>query len=524
MWMSGCHFAKYYTKTIPKKPKDRTEEDKLAMAKEKVLLKNMSRIGECTMIIDPLFFQVIFYTVPEYPHQATHKPTTSYYRPAPQYSASSNLTFTTPYNPPKQVGTMQQPQTPSTSPAPTRAPVLSAAHPQSYQSNSQQQTQPVRAPAVPSPRPNAGLQPTSSPAPDPVIHMLAQRAGTDTKLKAVMKIVAAGKATPEQLQYFQGHIDELTNLLEARQKAAASKQTQQSQSPVAHTSSAGPPKPSTPVHQGTMAQSLRPPPTTSSAQPRPPGANVQQPQTYNRPTMPIKSQYQPPPVPAKPAFRHLYFEFIDGPGDRLYFPENTILEILPGSRQVRFSFIVIKPSAAESVLPSSKPAKPQHSAGPEPAPSSKQSPDTPSVSQNPTETKTADVLPQDKSVEGSSSKDPAQPTATQDAVPVPPSESKADKETAANPSKKGVYQCVTGTLLCDDYKLLDALQRAVRPPDEVRKYMNHIFDTVERAENRYLALRLPKSSENTSRAESQEADKENTPVESAAKRRRIGVK
>ncbi|KAF2754005.1 hypothetical protein EJ05DRAFT_514491 [Pseudovirgaria hyperparasitica] len=46
-------------------------------------------------------------------------------------------------------------------------------------------------------------------APDPIIHGLATRATSDMKLKNIMSIVAAGKATQDQLRYFQGHIEEL---------------------------------------------------------------------------------------------------------------------------------------------------------------------------------------------------------------------------------------------------------------------------------------------------------------------------
>ena len=49
-------------------------------------------------------------------------------------------------------------------------------------------------------------------SPDPVISMLASRASSDLKLKALMKEVATGNATQDQLKIFQGHIDELTKL------------------------------------------------------------------------------------------------------------------------------------------------------------------------------------------------------------------------------------------------------------------------------------------------------------------------
>ena len=40
--------------------------------------------------------------------------------------------------------------------------------------------------------------------------------------------------------------------------------------------------------------------------------------------------------------------------------------------------------------------------------------------------------------------------------------------------------------------ILQTLPRAIRPPDVVDKYMNQIFDTCRRAEETFLAFRLPK--------------------------------
>jgi len=44
--------------------------------------------------------------------------------------------------------------------------------------------------------------------PDPVISKLAARASTDPELKSLMKEVATGNASQEQLRIFQRHIDE----------------------------------------------------------------------------------------------------------------------------------------------------------------------------------------------------------------------------------------------------------------------------------------------------------------------------
>jgi hypothetical protein len=54
------------------------------------------------------------------------------------------------------------------------------------------------------------------------------------------------------------------------------------------------------------------------------------------------------------------------------------------------------------------------------------------------------------------------------------------------------YQPLTVHILSNSQDVLGSLPRAVRPPDVVDKYMNDIFDTCRRAEETYLAFRLPK--------------------------------
>ena len=49
--------------------------------------------------------------------------------------------------------------------------------------------------------------------------MLATRASSDPELKSLMKEVATGNATQEQLKVFQGHIDELTKVINEKKKS-----------------------------------------------------------------------------------------------------------------------------------------------------------------------------------------------------------------------------------------------------------------------------------------------------------------
>jgi hypothetical protein len=55
-----------------------------------------------------------------------------------------------------------------------------------------------------------GPGPATVPAPDYVIQKVAQRAGTDPEFNAVMKVVATGEASKDQLELFQAHINDST--------------------------------------------------------------------------------------------------------------------------------------------------------------------------------------------------------------------------------------------------------------------------------------------------------------------------
>ena len=54
------------------------------------------------------------------------------------------------------------------------------------------------------------------------------------------------------------------------------------------------------------------------------------------------------------------------------------------------------------------------------------------------------------------------------------------------------YQPVTVLVMSGHPDILHSLPRAIRPPDVVDKYMNEVFDTCRRAEETFLAFRLPK--------------------------------
>jgi hypothetical protein len=72
--------------------------------------------------------------------------------------------------------------------------------------------------------------------------------------------------------------------------------------------------------------------------------------------------------------------------------------------------------------------------------------------------------------------------------------SKESKEDANKSNLKEYYQPVTIRIYSANPKFLEPLARVVKPPDEVRKYMNGVMDRAERAPEGFLALRLPRES------------------------------
>jgi hypothetical protein len=173
-------------------------------------------------------------------------------------------------------------------------------------------------------------QPMPHPRPDPVIQSLAIRAASDPDLKALMRIVASGKATTEQLKIFQGHIDALT--------------------PPSNLPVAGPSRPLAPIPV---------PPNIGHTTPAPPQQLDPHSQTYQhgypqRPVQyttahPVPGQVQaakqrPFPQQTKREITSVVFEFNDpySQGDRFLFPKFTILEYVNNDTMVRASFIVVR--------------------------------------------------------------------------------------------------------------------------------------------------------------------------------------
>lgn len=283
-WISEGIFEKYWTKPVKKKKED-TIEPPNNPARE-----SMTKLGTCVITIEPHVFDATMYAVknPSAPPQT------------PQQAARPVLQ----YGPPG--GVVQQHQ-----PHPSNFQVPSA--PMQPGTVDQKLATPVNGSPSFNSTPSAGqnqppMQPANGPSPakstDPVIQMLAERAATDQNLKALMRIVAGGSASPEELKQFQSHIDDLTRQLQTRPRLNS--QT-----------------------TGFPGQRFA---STSNAH----GTSTNQPQA-------LRSKG---PVPSKQDISAVVFEFAGGSGDRFLFPKYSILEYLPGN-QVIASFLIVRKGSPE---------------------------------------------------------------------------------------------------------------------------------------------------------------------------------
>ncbi|KAH7127026.1 hypothetical protein B0J11DRAFT_485976 [Dendryphion nanum] len=437
VWISGSNFRLFHAHfTPPKKVADRSEEDKQNIAKQKEIIKNFPILGgiEARLVIEPHTFLIRLYGPREIVRAVQKKPP-----PTPQYGQWPNHNQYSTYNHQQQNTPHQHPQQ----------------HPQHHQQHQQHQQYnnppapyskppPQQRPPQPKPvpRPQPKTPAPTAPAPDPVIHMLAQRAGADPQLKHIMKIVAGGTATPDQLAFFQGHITELTEIL-ARQKEAAAKKP--------------PPQPVV----------AAPPQQRPLATPQPPQ------QHYTQQQYPPRTSYRP-----------LIFDFVEGNGDKLYFPSYSFMEWLPNNQGVKVSFLLTKmkpkpkPEPVETPVPSTPAPKtaPPQTPGPTPiATPNIPTPDIPNSTPNPNP--------------GAATPQTATPAPTTQYAPPPRIEDFDEKNDIKDIE---FYQPVTFTILTNNMEILQSLPRSVRPADVVEKYMDEVFDTCQRPEESYLAFRLPK--------------------------------
>ena len=183
--------------------------------------------------------------------------------------------------------------------------------------------------------------------PDPVIQLLATKASTDPSLKALMRTVAGGNATQEELKIFQQHIDELTpqsNAIKARHaeedRQAAIRWHQEQQ-------------------ERQRQQLLQPQSQPQGHFNLPSGhspATAKASQSYPYPLPPNQASLAVTHLPVKSRSPHaasvvpkivnysaIVFEFVQSDhGDRFLFPRNSILEFRDNGCTVLVSFLILK--------------------------------------------------------------------------------------------------------------------------------------------------------------------------------------
>lgn len=342
-WLSEGIFERYWTK--PTKKKGAPEQPANNPAKE-----SMTKLGTCTITVEPHIFEATMYAIKDpTPRQIPPPSQQPAYRPIIQYGPPGGMMPPPLPTPPP----VQAKPIPPSQPTPQQSPRSQDIHmansgqlhpnninnpgPSSHTNGSAPNGQhPSHAPA------NAAAAPAAAPAgksTDPVIQMLAERAATDPNLKALMRIVANGEASPDELKQFQGHIDDLTRIQKAKEASQ-------------------PPQ--------TATQAPPPPPTVAASQsnghtvPRPTPPPAPQVRATPPPPIPVQAPpYQPPPQPqalrskgpvpnAKPDITGVVFEFTGGNGDRYSFPRFSILEYLPHGQVIASFLIVRKGSSSDS--------------------------------------------------------------------------------------------------------------------------------------------------------------------------------
>lgn len=200
-WLSEGIFEKYWTK--PGKKKNQVD------VANNPPTNSMVKAGQCRLMVEPHSFEITLYhikgTAPV-PLREQPRPHLQYGPPNGQFTPQSQ-----PYPPRQPPPPIAQTTNPS-SPSPYQ-PYQAHARTPTHTASSPATAQNGTAPGTPS------SQSSVQPPQDPVIQMLASRASSDPTLKGLMRTVAQGNASPEDLHLFQSHINELNAIIEKRKQA-----------------------------------------------------------------------------------------------------------------------------------------------------------------------------------------------------------------------------------------------------------------------------------------------------------------
>ncbi|KAK3675379.1 hypothetical protein LTR78_004889 [Recurvomyces mirabilis] len=309
-WTHECIFERYWTKPETGKgarPPPPNNPD----------LKSMKLKGECRIRIEPHIFECQMYVadIPKPPPPPKQQQ---------QYNQPVQSAYGQPYRT-QQAGYGQQ----NAYQGQTLAPMT--------QQNGQGRTLPPLNPSGPRSFSLAQSSPSATqdkkPGPDPVITKLAARASSDPELKTLMKEVATGNATQDQLKVFQKHIDELQRQIKVEKEREEAEKRAKMESIAA----SPPGKEDVIRYDGALDNK----PKHDSPQQSTP--------SYQTPWR--------PPVPTQ-APVILAFTIPGASEDRFLFPQNSILERLSPHHYLA-SFIVVRAGkeSADPHIPNLNPKK-----------------------------------------------------------------------------------------------------------------------------------------------------------------------
>jgi hypothetical protein len=347
MWLSEGIFERYWTKKYKKKGQIEVNNP----PKE-----SMSKVGLCTVVVEPHVFETTVFIVREAQPQidsTIQQPKSSQglsdaakasqaEQPAATSTQSSGVKSAVPKDTisdsaPEPASQKASVSTPTASRDPKDQSSVSLESPQQKLPMTPQHTR-TGSRSQEQPKPTQSNQ-------DPVIHMLAQRAVSDPSLRTLMRRVADGEASQYELKIFQNHIEEL----KAQQRAKRIVQRPLAPSttgPSAASSSSAQPNPSLSNGRSSASDHLASAPImprpTLRPPPAPPGQTIKI-EIVQRPSV------QSSTSTSKSSTNHfkgeiiaVALEFSAGSGDRFLFPKYSILEYKAGGTEVIASFLVLR--------------------------------------------------------------------------------------------------------------------------------------------------------------------------------------
>lgn len=287
-------------------------------------------------------------------------------------------------------------------------------------------------------------------------------------------------------------------------------------------------QPATPAPVSTPASAGQSQPPVPAVKPTPPPGNIQQPaprpgapyppyqQPPNGVQPPLQSRppqynspnsyYRPPAPPARPAplgYKAVVFEFTSpltpygsstsghaGSGDRYLFPEYSILEWLPNESTLLASFLVVRKVDPSAPFPIESAQDTGNGRGKGKG-TSKSKKGTAAKGKEGNETPIPGQAAAAASTETPMKSEPSDKPGVEPNTAAPGTPGTPAGAPVNEASLKEYWQPVTFRIHSSAPKTLEPLTRVVKPPDEVRKYMNEIMDRAERAPDGFPALRLP---------------------------------